>query len=131
MKGATTLKFLVDEDLPRSTARLLKEMGFIALDVRDCGLRGNTDEEIFKYAQREKAIILTADRGIGSTIRFPLGTHFGIVVAHLPNELSTTDLNIQIQSALNKLTENDLIYYLVIIEPNKIRIRRYRDTDNL
>jgi hypothetical protein len=32
------LKFLVDEDLPRSTAQVLKEMGFTALDVRDCGL---------------------------------------------------------------------------------------------
>jgi predicted nuclease of predicted toxin-antitoxin system len=122
------LKFLVDEDLPRSTVRLLKEMGFIALDVRDCGLRGKTDEEIFEYAQREKAIIFTADRGIGSTLRFPLGTHCGIVVAHFPNELSTADLNVQIQKALNKLKEDDLINNLVIIEPKKIRIRRYTDT---
>jgi hypothetical protein len=32
------LKFLVDEDLPRSTAHLLRKMGFDTLDVRDCGL---------------------------------------------------------------------------------------------
>ncbi|HLP46239.1 MAG TPA: DUF5615 family PIN-like protein [Candidatus Kapabacteria bacterium] len=42
------LKFLIDEDLPRSTARLLREMGFVALDVRDCGLRGKTEGEIEK-----------------------------------------------------------------------------------
>ena len=120
------LKFLVDEDLPRSTALLLKEMGYNALDVRDCGLRGKADEEIFEYAQKEKAIIFTADRGIGSIMRFPLGTHLGIVVAHFPNELSTTDLNVQIKKALTKVTEDDIKNNLVIIEPKKIRIRRYR-----
>lgn len=120
------LKFLIDEDLPRSTARLLREMGFVALDVRDCGLRGKTDEEIFEYAQKEKAIIITADRGIGSTLRFPLGTHCGIIVANFPNEISTTDLNIQIHMALQGLPEEDLLNNLVIIEPNKIRIRRYK-----
>ncbi|MCX6582310.1 MAG: DUF5615 family PIN-like protein [Candidatus Aminicenantes bacterium] len=120
------IKFLVDEDMPRSTARMLREMGFIALDVRDCGLRGKTDEEIFEYAQKDGAIILTADRGIGSTLRFPLGTHCGIVVANFPSEISTTDLNIQIHRALLELPGEDLINNLVIIEPKKIRIRRYR-----
>ncbi len=28
------LKFLVDEDLPRSTTHLLREMGFVTLDVK-------------------------------------------------------------------------------------------------
>jgi len=37
------LKFVIDEDLPRSTAKLLKANGFEALDVRDYGLRGKDD----------------------------------------------------------------------------------------
>ncbi|MDP3028782.1 MAG: DUF5615 family PIN-like protein [Deltaproteobacteria bacterium] len=49
------LKLVIDEDMPRSTARTLKAKGFEALDVRDCGLRGQSDEEVFKFAQREKA----------------------------------------------------------------------------
>jgi predicted nuclease of predicted toxin-antitoxin system len=44
-KESETLKFIVDEDLPRSTTRLLREMGFNTLDVRDCGLRGKSDED--------------------------------------------------------------------------------------
>ena len=40
------LKFLVDEDLPRSTAPKPREIGFEAFDVRDCGLRGKSDEEV-------------------------------------------------------------------------------------
>ena len=120
------LKFLVDEDLPRSTAHLLREMGFVALDVRDCGLRGKSDEEIFEYAQKENAIILTGDRGIGSILRFTPGTYYGIVIAHFPNELPVSKLNTQIKNALNQLTEDDLDGSLVIIEPTKIRIRRHK-----
>jgi hypothetical protein len=35
------LRFLVDEDVPRSTARVLRDAGFDAIDVRDvvCGGR--------------------------------------------------------------------------------------------
>jgi len=54
-------KFLIDEDMPRSTTKLLKDKGFIVFDVRDCGLKGKSEEEIFRFAQQEKAVILTAD----------------------------------------------------------------------
>jgi len=35
------LRFITDEDVPRSTARVLRDAGFDAVDVRDVGLRGN------------------------------------------------------------------------------------------
>lgn len=123
-KEPETLKFIVDEDLPRSTTRLLREMGFNALDVRDCGLRGKSDEEIFEYAQKENAIILTGDRGFGSILRFTPGTYWGIIVANFPSEMPVPDLNIRIKKALNTLTKDDIKGNLVIIDPRKIRIRR-------
>lgn len=44
------LRFLTDEDVPRSTARILREAGFDAVDTRDVGLRGKSDAEVFAYA---------------------------------------------------------------------------------
>ena len=35
------LRFITDEDVPRSTARVLRDAGFDAIDVRDVGLRGS------------------------------------------------------------------------------------------
>ena len=52
-------KFVIDEDIPRSTGRILKQRGYDVRDIRDYGLRGAEDEEIYKFAQREKAVILT------------------------------------------------------------------------
>lgn len=40
------LKFVIDEDMPRSTANVLRSKGYEALDVRDCGLRGKNDLEL-------------------------------------------------------------------------------------
>jgi predicted nuclease of predicted toxin-antitoxin system len=72
-------KFVVDEDMPRSTSRILKTKGYDVLDVRDCGLRGGSDEEVFKLAQKEKAVLLTGDLGFGNILHFPIGSHFGVV----------------------------------------------------
>jgi len=44
------LKFLIDENMPRSTARLLRELGYEVQDIRDCGLRGAEDEAIYEFA---------------------------------------------------------------------------------
>ena len=118
------LKFVVDEDMPRSTTSVLKTRGYEVLDVRDCGLRGKKDDEVFKFAQTEKAVILTGDLGFGNLLHFPIGSHFGIVIAHFPNEVSTSDLNKQIIKAFDTLTEADFKGNLIILEPGKIRIRR-------
>ena len=66
-------KFVIDEDMPRSTGAILKEHGYDVKDVRDYGLRGAEDEEIYEFAQREKAVILTGDRGFSNIFSL---THF-------------------------------------------------------
>jgi predicted nuclease of predicted toxin-antitoxin system len=43
-------RFLIDEDVPRSTATALREAGFDAIDVRDIGLRAKQDRIIYDYA---------------------------------------------------------------------------------
>ena len=118
------LKFVIDEDMPRSTANVLKTRGYGVLDVRDCGLRGKSDEEVFKFAQREGAVILTGDLGFGNLLQFPIGSHCGIVIAHFPNETSTSELNSQIIKAFDNFDEIDFKGNLIILEPGKVRIRR-------
>jgi predicted nuclease of predicted toxin-antitoxin system len=120
------IKFLIDEDMPRSTKGVLEAAGYEALDSRDCGLRGKNDRQIFDFAQQSAAIILTGDVGFGNIYQFPLGTHHGIIVAHFPNELSTSEINGQITKALENLTEEDFTGNLIILEPGRIRIRKKR-----
>ena len=117
-------KFMLDEDMPRSMGMILKEYGYDVKDIRDCGLRGAQDEEIYDFAQREEASILTGDKGFGNILRFPLGSHFGIVVANFPNEMSTVEISRQLLEGFRYLSEDDFKGNLIILEPGKIRIRR-------
>ncbi|MBN1841809.1 MAG: DUF5615 family PIN-like protein [Deltaproteobacteria bacterium] len=117
-------RFVIDEDMPRSTGMMLKEQGYDVKDIRDYGLRGAEDEEVYEFAQREEAVILTGDRGFGNILRFALGTHFGIVVANFPNEMSTTDMNRHLLEVLKDLSADDFKGNLIIVEPRKVRIRR-------
>lgn len=96
------IKFVIDEDLPKSTTKLLREMGFKVLDVRECSLRGKSDKEIFNFAQKESAVLLTGDLGFGNILNFPSGTHSGIAIVHFPNEISSIEMNNQIEKGVQK-----------------------------
>lgn len=117
-------KFVIDEDMPRSTGSVLKEHGYEVKDIRDYELRGAEDEDVYKFAQGEQSAILTGDRGFGNILRFPLGKHFGIVVAHFPNEMPTMEMNRQLLEKFKYLYEDDFRGNIIIIEPGKIRIKR-------
>ncbi|MGA3086333.1 MAG: DUF5615 family PIN-like protein [Thermodesulfobacteriota bacterium] len=117
-------KFVIDEDMPRSTAKTLITNGFEALDIRDYGLRGKNDDEVFKFAQTNRAVFLTGNLGFGNLLHFPVGTHSGILIAHFPNEISPSELNNQIIKAVLDLKEDDYSGNLIIIEPGKLRIRK-------
>jgi predicted nuclease of predicted toxin-antitoxin system len=117
-------KFFLDEDMPGSTARVLRARGHEVLDVWECGLSGKSDEEIYRYAMKEHAIIITRDRGFGNLYLQTPGVNPGIVIAHFPNEVSNDKMNRRLDIALLLLPENDIRGNLVIIEPGRLRIRR-------
>ena len=117
-------KFVIDEDVSRSTGKVLKNHGYEVKDIRDYGLRGAEDEEVYQFAQNNQAVLISNDTGFGNILRFPIGSHFGIVIAHFPNEVTTKEINRQLVESIRTLTEDDFKGNLVIIEPGKVRIRR-------
>ncbi|MHB1131831.1 MAG: DUF5615 family PIN-like protein [Chloroflexota bacterium] len=117
-------RFLIDEDLPRSTALALRAAGYEALDVRDVGLRGKTDRLVFEYAQSQGAILVSADKGFGNLLAFPAKSHEGIVLVRVPNELPTDNVNAILVRSLDALRSEDLRGVLVIVESGRTRLRR-------
>src|ERR1700730_10921816 len=85
---------IVDEDLPESLCQLLRDRGHSAVGIREGGLQGSSDRRVFDYAQALSAIILTEDLDFADTLTFPLGTHFGIVVLRISDQvLYSTRMN--------------------------------------
>ena len=117
-------RFLIDADLPRSLARHLRVAGMQVEDVRDIGLRKSADEDIFSSAVSHAFALLSGDLGFGNILRFPLGSHPGIVVTRFPNELSTAKINGAILQALQGLSDEEIAGNLIIVEPGRIRLRK-------
>lgn len=118
------MKIVLDEDLPRSLGTALKQLGHEIFDIRDYGLRGKSDKEIFEFARQQKAVLFSGDLGFANILQFPLGSHFGITILRFPNEMLTGAINNAVALLMEKILEEDFSGNLIIFSPMRMRIRR-------
>lgn len=105
------MKFLLDENFPKSAEKLLLDYGHEVVDIRGTIQQGINDFQLFDYAQQIQAVLLTTDRDFYHTIPLQYANHFGVIVIALkqPNRaslLSKLDwllANNQISSITNKI----------------------------
>jgi|SRR5579859_3963695 len=117
---------LVDEALPRTLAKLLRETGIQADHTIDVGLRGKSDDEVFAYAQEHGLALVTLDMDFANILHFPPESHQGIFVARYPDWISIATLLRSIVDAIRSVADEDIPHTLIIIEPGAIRFRRKR-----
>lgn len=118
------IRYPLDADLPRSATLTLRSRGCEAADIRDLGLGDASDDTIHRYAVAHGYVIVTADKGFTSVLRFPPGTHPGIIVLRFP-PYTAADKKVRIVTRwIVPLEEHDVTGNLLIIEPRGIRIRR-------
>jgi len=116
--------FVVDEDLPESLCQALRNKGHNAVGIREVRLQGSADQQVFDYAQALSAIIITEDLDFADTLAFPLGTHFGIIVLRISDQvLYSTRLN-RVLEVIDSGLAKDLRGALAIVELTRVRVRR-------
>lgn len=118
------MKMVLDENIHRSLGDVIQKLGHEILDIRDHGLRGKPDEVVFNFAQKHEAALISEDMGFASIIRFPLGSHHGIIILRFPNQMSTETINEKVYAAFQKIAPIDMRGNLIIIAPENIRMRR-------
>ncbi len=118
------IRFLIDADLPRSVFAALRDRGLFADDVRDLGLGTATDDIVIQFAKTHAYTLISADKGFANVLRFPLGTHPGIIVARFPRHTPARMKTRLLLQWIPTLREEDLTGNLLIIQPKRIRIRR-------
>jgi predicted nuclease of predicted toxin-antitoxin system len=92
------------------------------VDVRDVGLRGKGDAEVFEFAQRENRLLITCDMGFSNILNFPPANNHGILVVRIPDRESIDTLNREVLRAVQEVGEN-LSRHLAIVEIGKVRLR--------
>ncbi|MEK6325076.1 MAG: DUF5615 family PIN-like protein [Acidobacteriota bacterium] len=96
------MNILVDESMPRSLAHQIASLGFAVQDVRDIGLRGRDDGEVFAAAVASDAIIVTRDRGFTFHRSWPSGFTAGVIFVSLPDNANANVINEKITELLSK-----------------------------
>ena len=115
------LKFLLDADMPRSSAEVVRSMGFDVEDVRGIGMGSAKDREIIEYALKNSRLIITRDTDFGEVLRYP--KHPGAVIFRLPNTFTTPEINERLNGFLSSINEEKLRNAITVIERERYRRR--------
>lgn len=117
------MRFLIDEDLPRSTANLIQEFSHEGIDIRDVGLRGAPDAAIAQYAKNQELCLVTGDFDFANIRNYPPREYQGIVVLNIPrNATATYILNLLRAFLQQEQILNQLVGKLAIVEAGRVRL---------
>lgn len=75
------LAILLDQNIPVMTAEWLRQKRptWVVWHVNELGLQGQADETLFKWAQQNRAVIVTYGEDFADARLYPLGRYHGVV----------------------------------------------------
>lgn len=120
------MKFFLDENLPLSIADLIRKLGFEVEHAIAVGLKGASDKQIAEFARKRKAILVTKDVEFSSSIIYPKGTHYGLLILRLPHQWITEKIAETLKEFLTKIEVKKLVDAVTILEVGRYRIRNFR-----
>lgn len=118
------MKFLLDANMPRSAASLLRELAHEVEDVRDVLPGGAADIAVAAHAIQQQAILVTRDFDFADIRNYPPQNFIGIIVLQLPDDANAPQVN----RALRSFVENPALLArlpgrLAIVETWRVRFR--------
>jgi predicted nuclease of predicted toxin-antitoxin system len=119
------LHLLLDQNIPEEVTVWLRprQPNWRISHVKEVQLAGHSDPDIFRWAQSNRAIVVSFDEDFGDTRTFPLGSHHGIVRLRIwPTTVEMTKT--ALDRLLAQVPPGDLPGSLAIIDNQKIRLRR-------
>lgn len=116
------MKFLLDEDVYSSTARLLTDEGHDSVTAVRAGYAEIPDDELVALAAGQDRILVTRDRDFGSLV-FLENLNVGVIYMRmLPSTVNA--VHEELQRVLRTYSEQSLRQAFVVIEPGRHRFRR-------
>ena len=119
------LTILLDQNVPLAVGEWLRKRRrkWTVHHVNELGFAGRDDAFLFRWAQREDAIVVTFDEDFADARTYPLGRHCGVIRLRVwPT--STEVATAAIQRLLDQLPSPQWPGSLIIIDNRKIRVRR-------
>lgn len=118
------MKFLLDANMPRSAASVLRELGHEVEDVRDFLPDGSDDATVAAHARAGKSILVTRDFDFADIRNYPPKDFAGIIVLELPDDTIAAQVT---ESLRMFLIRTDLLVRLpgrlAVVESWRVRFR--------
>lgn len=119
------MKFLLDQNLSPKTVLFLRKLGVSVVDVREVGLAGKSDDEIYEYALRESFVLVTFDHEFGYKC-VARGDLQGLIIIRLhPQTLEL--IHSMLERFFSTFDLNKVKHSIVVIEKHRLRIRKIRN----
>ena len=116
------MKLLLDENLSPLHARTLRELGYDAASVVECGLAGADDSVVRAAAIEGGRIPVTLDADFANTLRYPPSDSPGVIRIRI-HPATEEAIDALLRSAIPRLGGMSLDGKLVVADLKRIRIR--------
>lgn len=117
------MKLLLDQGLPRSSARLLRSEGIDSIHVGEIGMAKATDVEIIQKASNEGRIVITLDADFHTLLALSRAVLPSIVRIRIEG-LKTQAMTDLLLTVITECNDDLIGGSAVTVEPSRIRIRR-------
>jgi predicted nuclease of predicted toxin-antitoxin system len=117
------VRFLIDECLPPSIARLLRAAGHHCAHVYELGLGGQPDEQIMALADRENRILISADTDFGELLANAPVLAPSVILLRRADKRAES-LAAVILANLDQVADDLDAGALIVISETRIRTRR-------
>ena len=118
------MKFLLDANMPRSSAELLRKLGHEVQDVREVLPGGAGDDAVATHARTHRLALITRDFDFADIRNYPPANYSGLVVLELPDDATATQVNKTLETFVRNA---DLLVRLpgrlAIVESWRVRFR--------
>jgi predicted nuclease of predicted toxin-antitoxin system len=104
-------------------AAALRALGHDADTVKDEGLNGSRDPEVWAAARAESLFLITQDLGFSDTRTFVPGSHAGILLVRLA-QATNRDLSALVRAAFQREDVASWAGCFVVLTELKVRVRR-------
>ena len=119
------MKIKLDENLGRSHAEFLRQVGHTAERVHDQGLSGINDEGLWQRVCREGWFLITLDLDFSDVRQFPPGSHPGILLIRPRSQARDSVMEV-LHRVLAERPLETLAGCLAVADETYTRIRRPR-----
>lgn len=117
------MNLFADECVFGPTIRFLQTEGHDIVTVHDFSLAGHEDTEILTFATAHHRVLLTIDLDFGNIRHYPPEHHGGVIILRV-RPATLAQVHTMLAEFLQTTSQEQLVNTLVVIDHNKIRVRR-------